>query len=134
MMERFRKQAAPMAENVAEAGAACLLTMVQGNVLLLGVGHWIIATQTGILAGALTAVALLLARTEKRWVVAVLLGVTTTIADLFVHEGGFGPAFLEALLTGVCAGVLSFAVGTFLQRWRERRERRGRPSATEPSG
>ena len=41
----------PYLENISEATAACLLTMVQGNLLVLGISHWIIASQTGIVAG-----------------------------------------------------------------------------------
>ena len=43
------RRAGPMLENVTESAAACMLTMVQGNVLAFGLGHWIVASQTGIL-------------------------------------------------------------------------------------
>jgi len=47
------KRAGPVLENITESATACLLTMVQGNVLALGLGHWIVASQTGVAAGIL---------------------------------------------------------------------------------
>jgi hypothetical protein len=46
-----KKKVGPFFENVGESAAACLITMVQGNLLVFGVGHWIIASQAGIAAG-----------------------------------------------------------------------------------
>lgn len=97
-------------ENVAESTTACLLTMVQGNVLALGIGHWIIASQTGLAAGILASVALYLSRGRGRWVVAGVLALATAGVDYLVHPGGFGPVAFEAVVTGLAAGALSLAV------------------------
>ncbi len=97
--------------------------MVQGNLLVLTLGHWLIASQTGLIAGGLTAAALLLARTDRRWIIAIVLGTVTAVVDFFVHPGMMESVFLEALLTGVGAGLLSLAVGYTLQYWRSRRAR-----------
>ena len=59
---------APFIENIAEATGACLLTMVQGNLMALTLTHWAIASQTGLVAGTLASAAILLARTSRRWV------------------------------------------------------------------
>ncbi len=49
----MKKKLAPYFEYFAESSTACLVTMVQGNILALGLSHLIIASQTGIVAGAI---------------------------------------------------------------------------------
>jgi hypothetical protein len=112
------KKIAPVVENVAESATACLFMMVQGNVLALTLGHWLIASQTGLIAGVLTAAALLFTRTNERWMVAIVLGSVTAVVDFFVHPGMLQSALAEALLTGLGAGLLSIAAGYLLQYWR----------------
>lgn len=107
----------PLLENVSESATACLVTMVQGNVLALGVGHWIVASQTGLAAGSFATVALYASRGRGRWVVAGVLAVSTALFDYLIHDSGFGSAVTEAIVTGIGAGVLSLAVST----WRRRR-------------
>ena len=101
-----KERAGPLAENMAEATAACLVAMVQGNLLALTLSHWLIASQTGILAGIATMFAVLVTRPKSPWVISALLGVATTFVDFFVHPGMFGPIFLEAIVTGLGAAVL----------------------------
>lgn len=108
----------PFVENVSEATAACLVTMVQGNLLALGLSHWIIASQTGLLAGTAASVAIFLAKARNPWVVSTTLGAMTSLADYWLHPGMFGPFFLEAVVTGLGAGVLSLAVHWLLGRFR----------------
>lgn len=115
-------RAGPVVENVTESATACLLTMVQGNVLALGLGHWIIASQTGVIAGVLATVALYASGGRGRWAVAGGLALTTAVVDYFVHPGAFGPVFAEALVTGVAAGGLSLLVGFVRRRRRAGRE------------
>ena len=117
----MKKKLGPFIENMGEAGAACLITMVQGNVLALTLSHWMIAWQTGLFAGGATAAAILIARINKPWVISLVLGTITAIVDFFVHEGAFGFAFVEAALTGLGAAILSLLVGLFLRRLRDRR-------------
>ncbi len=109
------------AENIAEAGVACLVTMVQGNVLALGLSHWIIASQTGLVAGTAAAAAITVIRIQNRWVIAAVLGVLTFAVDYFMHPGMFGGAATEAIVTGIGAAVLSWIVGTLLARRRRAR-------------
>ena len=80
----------PFVENIGEATAACLITMAQGNFLALGITHWVIASQTGLVAGVAASVALLLTQTRSRWVIAIVLGVATAIVDYFMHPGMIG--------------------------------------------
>ncbi len=119
----MKKKITPFVESVGEATAACLITMVQGNILALGLGHWIIASQTGIVAGVLASVALIVSRTSNRWIIAIMLGVITAVVDYFMHPGMIGPVILEAVITGIGAAVLSYVVGTFIQYRRERQSR-----------
>lgn len=115
----MNRKIAPVVENVAEAAAACLITMAQGNIFAFTVSHWIIASQTGIAAGVLASAAVMLARTDNRWAIALILGVATAAVDYVVHPGMFGPAFAEAILTGVGAMGLSYLVGTGWRRFRQ---------------
>lgn len=119
----LKKKLAPYAENIAESGAACLLTMVQGNLLLLGISHWITASTTGLIAGTAAATALTLAKTDNRLIIAAILGVITAVVDYFVHPGMIGESALtEAAITGLGAAVLSYAAGTAIVFWRRRRD------------
>ena len=111
-MNNESKKVTTFVEYVAESSTACLVTMVQGNMLALTVSHLVIASQTGVIAGVLAAAGLIVAKTDKRWIVSIVLGVATAIVDYFVHPGMFGPAALEAIVTGVAAGLLSYLVGT----------------------
>ena len=108
----MRKKLAPLIEGIAESTAACLVTMVQGNLLALTVGHLLIASQTGVVAGAIASIAILVARTRVRWIVSIVLGAATAVVDYFVHPGQCGPAAMEAVVTGLAAALLSYLVGT----------------------
>lgn len=113
---------APYIENAAESTAACLLTMVKGNIFLLNAGHWLTASQTGVIAGVITATTILAAHVQKSWTTSILLGVVTTFVDYFVHSGEFVPMVLDALVTGAGATALSLMVG-WLIRWRHHLKR-----------
>lgn len=102
---------APVVECIAESTTACLVTMVQGNLLALTLGHLLIASQTGVVAGAIASIAILAARINARWIISVLLGAITGVVDFFVHPGQFGPIAMEALVTGLGAALLSYVVG-----------------------
>ena len=116
----MNKKAQPFVENISEATMACLVTMVQGNVLALGLSHWLIATQTGVVAGSITSVAILLAKASDPRIIAVSLGLVTAVVDYFMHPSMIaGPAFLEALITGVGAAVLSYLVTITVRRFRK---------------
>lgn len=104
----------PLVENVGESTAACLLAMVQGNLLILSASHWAVASQTGIIAGLAATAALVVSGAKRRGVVAILLGAVTAVVDYFVHPGMLGPEGVEALVTGAVAALLSYGVGTLL--------------------
>ena len=108
----FKKKVGPLVEYVSESTTACLVTMVQGNLLSLTVGHLLIASQTGVIAAAIAYLALMFARSRSRWLIAAVLGVTTAIVDFFVHDGQFGPIAMEAIVTGLAAAALSYIVAS----------------------
>lgn len=108
-------------ENISEATAACLFTMVQGNLLLLGLSHWLIASQTGIVAGVLASVALTIAKTNKRWLISMVLGCFTGVVDFFIHPGMIGGVATEAIITGIAAGLLSYVIGAVIARLKNKR-------------
>ena len=116
----MKQKITPVIEYVAESATACLVTMVQGNILALTLSHLIIASQTGVFAGAIAAIALFLSRTGKRWLVSAVLGAATAIVDYFVHPGMFGTVATEAIVTGIAAGLLSYIVGSLVRYFRKR--------------
>ena len=122
----------PFLENIAESTTACLVTMVQGNLMALTLGHWLIASQTGLVAGTVSSAAILLARTKKRWVISLTLGSVTVVVDFLVHPGMFGPVVLEAAVTGLGAALLSLLVGGLIDRLRAIRTSTYRGAPMEP--
>ncbi len=96
-----------------EAGAVCLLLMVQGNLLELTAAHLTIATKTGVLA-VLPAVALsftgLARHFVNRWASSAFLGICTFLADSFIHASHYPGEYTEAALTGLGAFLFSIVV------------------------
>ena len=120
----MKRKLSPFLENIAESTTACLVTMVQGNLLALSLTHWVIASRTGLIAGTVASAAILIARTRSRWVISAVLGAATTVVDYLVHPGQFGPIVMEAVVTGVGAALLSYFVGAAIGRARIVRTRR----------
>lgn len=116
----MKEKTRSLIEGISESTAACLLTMVQGNILALTVGHLIVASQTGIIAGVAAFVLSLLARFKGHWVTPVFLGVCTAVVDFYVHPGSFGGVATEAIVTGLCAAVLSYGLGALVRRIRSK--------------
>jgi VIT1/CCC1 family predicted Fe2+/Mn2+ transporter len=114
----MNKKIAPLIEYVTESTTACLVMMVHGNVLALTTGHLLIASQTGVIAGAIATVSIFVARASKRWIISLVLGVATGIVDFFVHPGMFGTVATEAVITGLGAAILSYLVGTAIRYFR----------------
>jgi hypothetical protein len=107
---RLKEGVTPFLENVTESATACLLTMVQGNVLALTLGHWMIASRTGVVAGIFATVATIVIRSRSKWVIAGVLCLVTATVDYFTHATHFGVAVAEAVVTGLAAGALSLLV------------------------
>lgn len=117
----MERKITPVLENVAESTAACLVTMVQGNILAIGLSHWLIASQTGVIAGLIASATIFATQTHHRWAISLVLGVMTAVVDFFMHPGGFGAVATEAIVTGIGAAALSYLVGTAYSWYRSRR-------------
>jgi len=83
-------------------------------------GHWLVASKTGVIAGGIASIVLILSRTNRRWVVSALLGIVTALVDYMVHPGHFGPVAMEAAVTGLGAALLSYLVAVVVRRFRTR--------------
>jgi hypothetical protein len=114
----MKKKTAPLVEYISESTIACLVTMVQGNLLALTMGHLLIASQTGIIAGAIATIGIVAAKANQRWKISVILGIATAVVDYYVHPGMFGTAVTEAIVTGIGAAVLSYLAGFLLTLFR----------------
>ena len=106
----MKSKTALFAENITESACSCLLMMVQGNLLLVSLGHWLVAMETGVIAGTIASFLLVKGRTAKPWVISAVLGGVTACVDFFVHSGRFISVITEAALTGVGAAILSLIV------------------------
>jgi hypothetical protein len=120
----------PYLERTCEAGMACMLTMVQGNLLALTLTHWLIASQTGLVAGAIASTTVIAARLRRPWLISLTLGIVTVPVDAFVHPGKFEMGGVgEAVVTGVGAFVLSLAASTAVRVLASRKARQAAPPA-----
>lgn len=104
----MKKKLKPLLEYFTESSSACLLAMVQGNVLTVTAVHISIAAQTGLFASLIAFFLLSYAKVRKRWIIALLLGSVTAIVDYFSHPGMIGSKATEALITGIAAGLLTY--------------------------
>ena len=92
-----------------EATPACLLVMVQGNILLATLDHLQKAVETGFITGVGV---LILSFFTHRWfsnkyVVAGITGGMCFIADLLIHPTHFGSYTTEAIVTGTFTAIIS---------------------------
>ncbi len=110
------KKTALFAESTLESTSACLVTMVQGNVVALTVAHLGVALETGLIAGAAATTLSLFSGHLSRRLGAIVLGMATTIADFFIHSGPFWAVAAEAVVTGSVASLLWFLVTLLLRR------------------
>ena len=101
-----------------EAGAVCLLLMVQGNLAEATLAHFAIAAKTGLLAVS-PALAVTFSQHARhfvnrlfidRWASALFLGICTFAADAIAHPSNYPGTYLEAALTGLGAAAFSLVV------------------------
>jgi hypothetical protein len=96
-----------------EAGAVCLLLMVQGNLLALTPAHFELAGETGLLA-IFPVLVLSFTRYARhlanKWTCSVFLGVCAFLADTIAHRSHYPGEYTEAALTGIGAFVFSIAI------------------------
>lgn len=101
-------------KRVYEASIPCAVLMVQGNILGLTPKHILIALKTGILTGAfallLSFVPYLKQFYNNKLILAFVIFVCTTLADVLNHPTHFGDATTEALATGLGAVLIFLGV------------------------
>lgn len=94
---------------LSEATPACLMVMVQGDITVITLEHWLTAFQTGTIAGVGAIVISFLPREdlrENKYIDAGITGFITAIADYITHPTHFGAPTTEAVITGIAAGLL----------------------------
>jgi hypothetical protein len=107
-----------------------MLTMVQGNLLALTLAHWVIASQTGLVAGAIASTTVIATRVRRPWLISLTLGVVTIPVDALVHPGKFEMGGVgEAVVTGVGAFVLSLAASAAVRALARRKAQQALPPA-----
>jgi len=101
-----------------EAGAVCVLLMVQGNLAEATLAHFAVAAKTGLLAVS-PALAVTFSQHARhiaqhlflnRWTSSVFLGICTFAADAVAHPSHYPGAYAEAALTGLGAAAFSLVV------------------------
>ena len=111
--EKHQFRAALFGHKAVEAGAVCLVLMVQGNLVDLTLAHLAIASKTGLLA---VSPALVVTFTQharfftNKWVSSGFLGICTFLADAALHGSHYPGAYTEAAMTGLGACVLSMVI------------------------
>ena len=95
---------------IVEAGAACLVLMVQGQLGEVTAAHLLIASKTGFLA-VLPVLCITFTHYVRyfvnRWTSSLILGVCTFAADATVHQSHYPGKYTEAALTGIGAFTFS---------------------------
>jgi hypothetical protein len=96
-----------------EAGAVCLVLMVQGHLGDVTLAHVGIAAKTGLLAVS-PALAVTFSQYARhflnRWTSAAFLGVCTFVADAVIHASHYSGEYTEAALTAGGAFLFSLAM------------------------
>ena len=96
-----------------EAGAVCMVLMVQGDLTAITLAHLAVATKTGVLA-VLPALVVTFTKQVRhllnRWTASASLGVCTFLADAAIHASHYPGEYTEAALTGIGAFFFSLAV------------------------
>jgi hypothetical protein len=96
-----------------EAGAVCLLLMVQGQLAAVTLVHVEVASKTGLLA-VIPAVAVTFTRFARhlanRWTSSAFFALCTFIADAAMHESHYPGEYTEAAMTALGAFLFSVAV------------------------
>jgi hypothetical protein len=111
--ERHQYRLVICGHKAVEAGAVCVLLMVQGQLLDLTLTHLAIAAKTGLLAVS-PALGMTFTRYAhyfaNRWMSSAFLGICTFLADAVSHQSHYPGAYTEAALTGLGAFVFSVVV------------------------
>jgi len=111
--ERHQFRLALCGHKAVEAGAVCLLLMVQGHLAMVTFAHVEIAGKTGLLA-VFPALGVSFTKYARyfanRWVSSAFLGICTFLADATIHASHYPGEYTEAALTGIGAFFFSLAI------------------------
>jgi len=111
--EKHQFRLALCGHKVVEAGAACLVLMVQGQLNEVTAAHLLIASKTGLLA-VLPVLGITFThharRFINRWTSSLFLGICTFAADAAIHASHYPGQYTEAALTGVGAFLFSILI------------------------
>src|SRR6266568_1329888 len=96
-----------------ETGAACFVLMLQGQLAQATLGHFRVASETGILT-VFPLLGITLTRRARyftnRWVSAMFVGVCAFFADAVIHGSHYPGEYTEAALTAIGASALSVVI------------------------
>jgi hypothetical protein len=95
-----------------EAFTACGMVMVQGNLSVFELRHFILAGKVGFLTG-LAFIVTSFFKTKNKLLPIYLTGVFVTIADFLVHTSMIINDFVEPLITGSCAMIIAYLYEKF---------------------
>jgi hypothetical protein len=111
--KRHKFRLALCGHKAVETGAACLLLMVQEQLAQATLGHFLIASETGILT-VFPLLGITLTRHARhfanRWISGAFVAVCSFFADALIHSSHYPGDYTEAALTAVGAFVLSIVV------------------------
>jgi uncharacterized membrane protein (DUF485 family) len=111
--KRHQFRLALLGHKAAETASVCLILMVQGQVAQATVGHFLLASETGLLT-VFPLLGLTLTRYARhftnRWTSALFVAICSFFADALIHRSHYPGATTEAALTAVGAFILSVVV------------------------
>ena len=93
-----------------QSSLSCLIFMVQGNFLLLTIGHIGVAAQVGAICSVIFVLIYKYSINflRNKWYLAIAVFVITTIVDYFSHPSHFGEHYTEAVVTGLGAAAYRY--------------------------
>jgi hypothetical protein len=112
-LKRHQFRLALFGHKAIEAGAVCLILMVQGNLADVTLAHFGVAAKTGLLAmSPILGITFTrhARRLVNRWAASAFFGLCTFVADAVIHPSHYPGAYTEAALTGVGACLFSLVV------------------------
>jgi hypothetical protein len=111
--ERHQVRLVLCGHKAVEAGAVCVVLMVQGHLVDITLAHLAIGAKTGLLAVS-PVLGITFSRYARyfvnRWISSAFLGACTFFADAAIHPSHYSGAYTEAMLTGVGALAFSLAI------------------------
>jgi len=111
--ERHQFRLALCGHKAVEAGTACLVLMVQGQLGDITAAHLLIASKTGLLA-VLPVLGITFTHHARhlvnRWTSSLFLGICSFAADAAIHTSHYPGKYTEAALTAIGAFLFSLLI------------------------